>query len=43
VAGLTLLGRRRPSACLDAVAASVRGPERAWADVARGEAADTPA
>jgi hypothetical protein len=43
VAGLTRLGRRRPSACLDAVAASVRGPERAWADVARGEAADTPA
>ena len=45
VAGLTLLGRRRPAADLDAVAASVRdeAPRLTWNDVARGEAADTPA
>jgi hypothetical protein len=43
VAGLTLLGRRRPPFDLDAVAASVHGPERAWAEVARGEAANSPA
>jgi hypothetical protein len=43
VAGLTLLGRRRPVAELDAVASSVRGdgPGVPWDDVARGEAADT--
>jgi hypothetical protein len=40
LAGLTVLGRRRPPADLGAVAASVGGPERAWAEVARGEAAD---
>jgi hypothetical protein len=40
VAGLTLLGRRRPPYDLGAVAASVHGPERAWAEVARGGAAD---
>jgi hypothetical protein len=40
VAGLALLGRRRPPADLDAVAAAVRGPERPWATVARGGAAD---
>ncbi len=45
VAGLTLLGRRRPAADLDTVAASVRAgaPRLTWDDVARGEAADTPA
>ena len=40
VAGLTLLGRRRPPFDLGAVTASVHGPERAWAEVARGGAAD---
>ena len=43
VAGLMLLGRRRPPADLDAVARAVTGPEWAWAEVARGEAADTSA
>jgi hypothetical protein len=43
VGGLTLLGRRRPRLDLDAVAASVEGPARSWAEIARGEAADTPA
>ena len=42
-AGLMLLGRRRPPFDLDVVAASVGGPERAWAEVARGGAADGPA
>jgi hypothetical protein len=43
VAGLTVLGRRRPAADLDAIASAVRGGGRhvAWDDVARGEAADT--
>ncbi len=43
-AGLALLGRRRPATDLDAVAAAVRdtGRRLAWADVARGEAADPP-
>lgn len=40
VAALALLGRRRPPTDLDVVAAAVHGPERPWADVARGEAAD---
>jgi hypothetical protein len=39
-AALSLLGRRRPPFALDAVAASVSGPDRPWADVARGEAAE---
>lgn len=41
VAGLELLGRRRPPADLDALGPSVRdhGPPLAWGDVARGEAA----
>ncbi|MCZ7589608.1 MAG: hypothetical protein M5U27_12290 [Gaiella sp.] len=45
VAALVLLGRRRPVADLDAVAAAAResAPHRAWEDVARGEAADLPA
>jgi hypothetical protein len=43
VAGLMLLGRRRPPFDLDVVAGSVHGPERAWAEVARGGAADSPA
>jgi hypothetical protein len=43
VAGLMLLGRRRPPLDLDAVAASVSGPQRPWSDVARGGAADSPA
>jgi hypothetical protein len=38
-----LLGRRRPPFDLDVVAGSVHGPERAWAEVARGGAADSPA
>jgi hypothetical protein len=43
VAGLTVLGHRRPAADLDAIASAVRGDGRhvAWDDVARGEAADT--
>jgi hypothetical protein len=40
VAGLTLLGRRRPPTDLDAVAATLQGPARPWAEVSRGEAAD---
>jgi hypothetical protein len=43
VAGLALLGRRRPPSDLDVVAASVSGPGRPWSEVARGEAADAPA
>jgi len=43
VAGLMLLARRRPPFDLDALAASVSAPERAWAEVARGGAADSPA
>ena len=41
VAGLELLGRRRPAADLDAIGPSVRdhGPPLSWEDVARGEAA----
>jgi hypothetical protein len=41
VAGLELLGRRRPPADLDVLGPSVRdhGPRLAWEDVARGEAA----
>lgn len=42
IAGLVLLGRRRPRTDLDALAATVRGPERAWAEIARGEAAHPP-
>jgi len=40
VAGLVVLATRRPPTDLGALAASVQGPERSWADVARGEAAD---
>jgi hypothetical protein len=40
VAGLVALGRRRPPAGLDDVAAAVQGPVRAWATVARGEDGD---
>ena len=43
LAGLMLLARRRPPFDLDALAASVSAPERAWAEVARGGAADSPA
>jgi len=45
VLGLQLLGRRRPSTDLDAVAAAVRehAPPVAWGRVARGEAAAGPA
>jgi hypothetical protein len=43
VAGLALLGRRRPPLDLDVLAASVSGPGRPWKDVARGGAADAPA
>ena len=41
VAGLELLGRRRPAADLDAIGPSVRdhGPPLSWEDIARGEAA----
>jgi hypothetical protein len=41
VAGLALLGRRRPPADLDTLATSVRNraPRLAWEDIARGEAA----
>jgi hypothetical protein len=43
--GLRLLGRRRPATDLDVLGAGVRAsaPSVAWADVARGEAAGTPA
>jgi hypothetical protein len=40
VAALALLGRRRPALALDAVAASVSGPEQPWSGIARGEAAE---
>ncbi|HET9242308.1 MAG TPA: hypothetical protein VFN99_02620 [Gaiella sp.] len=45
VAALVLLGRRRPAADLDAVAAAVReqAPIVPWEDVARGEPAALPA
>jgi hypothetical protein len=45
VAALTLLGRRRPPASLDTVAAGARedAPHVAWDTVARGGAADLPA
>lgn len=43
LAGLSLLGRRRPPRDLDLVASAVRGPSRQWAEVARGGAADPPA
>ena len=40
VTALMLLGRRRPPLALDAVAASVGGPEQPWSGIARGEAAE---
>ncbi len=40
VAGLALLGRRRPPTDVDVVAAALQGPARPWAEVSRGEAAD---
>jgi len=43
LAGLSLLGRRRPPLDLDVVASAVQGPSRRWAEVARGGAADSPA
>ncbi len=45
VAGLAVLGRRRPPADLDAIAATIRErpPRLRFEDVARGEAADRPA
>jgi hypothetical protein len=43
VAALALLGRRRPALALDAVAASVSGPDRPWSGIARGEAAEAQA